>query len=81
MADMMDFPPTFEEFIDKYSFKDKEEIYTNGSELIPSFRVMQAWDHYTSNMKEINQNINNIYDCLRMIENNLYDIEEEIDEI
>ena len=78
---MMTFPPTFEEFIDEYSFKDKEEIYTNGSELIPSFRVMQAWDHYTRNIKDINQNLNNIYDCMKMIENNLYDIEEEIDEI
>ena len=81
MADMMTFPPTFEEFIDEYSFKDKEEIYTNGDELIPSYRVMQAWDHYTRNIKDINQNLNNIYDCMKMIENNLYDIEEEIDEI
>lgn len=47
MADAMNFPPTFEEFIHEYEFKDKEEIYTNGSELIPSFRVMQAWEHYT----------------------------------
>jgi len=81
MEDMMDFPPTFEEFIDKYSFKDEEEIYTNGDELIPSYRVMQAWDHYTRNIKDINQNLNNIYDCMKIIENNLYDIEEEIDEI
>lgn len=81
MADMMNFPSTFEEFIKQYEFKDKEEVYTNGAELIPSFRVMQAWEHYTSNIKRINQNLNNIYDCLRMIENNLIDIEEEVDTV
>lgn len=81
MADMMDFPPTFKEFIDKYSFKDKEEIYTNGDELIPSYRVMQAWDHYTRNIKRIYESLNNIYNATEIINNNLYIIEEEIDEI
>lgn len=74
MADRMNFPPTFEEFINDYSFKDKEEIYTNGTELIPVFRVMQAWDHYTEDIK---QNLNNIYDFLKIVKNDLYDIEEE----
>lgn len=46
MADMMEFPPTFLESIKKYSFKDKEEVYTNGAELVPSFRAIQAWDYY-----------------------------------
>ena len=76
MADMMSFPNTFEEFIHEYEFKDKEEIYTNGGELIQSFRVMQAWEHYTDC---INANLNNIYNCLNMITDNLYDIEETIE--
>ena len=42
----MQFPKTFEEFINQYSFKDKEEIYTNGAELIPLFRVEQGVEHY-----------------------------------
>jgi len=42
----MQFPKTFQEFIDNYSFEDRKEIYTNGSDLISSFRVMQAWEHY-----------------------------------
>ena len=46
MADMMDFPNKFMDFIDNYSFKDEEEVYTNGSYLIPFFRVEQAWNHY-----------------------------------
>lgn len=80
MADRMTFPPTFEEFIKQYEFKDEDEVYTNGAELIPSFRVMQAWDHYTSKIKGLDQNIMNIYDCLRIIESNIIDIEDEIDE-
>ena len=35
MNEMMDFPNTFEEFAEQYGFKDKKEIYTNGSMLIP----------------------------------------------
>lgn len=46
MGEMMEFPETPEEFIKQCSFKDKEEIYTNGSELIPVFRVKQMLDHY-----------------------------------
>ena len=39
--DIMEFPSTFDEFAKEYGFKDKEEIYTNGSDLIPVFRVKQ----------------------------------------
>ena len=46
MADKMEFPKTMQEFIKNYSFKDSEEVYTNGSELIPTFRVEQAIEHY-----------------------------------
>ena len=48
MADIMNFPKTAEEFIAAYEFKDKEQIYTNGSMLIPSFRVKQLIEHYYS---------------------------------
>lgn len=30
------------DFIDSYSFIDSKEIYTNGSELVPQFRVYDA---------------------------------------
>ncbi len=33
-------------FLDGYSFKDKEEVYTNGAELVPTFRVGQALECY-----------------------------------
>ena len=45
MADMMQFPETWEEYEEQYGFTDKEEIYTNGSRLIESFRVKQWLDH------------------------------------
>lgn len=73
MADIMTFPETFEEFIKQYEFEDKEEVYTNGAELIPSFRVMQAWDHYTS---DIINALANIRECTEIIDNNLYNIED-----
>ena len=53
MADIMEFPKRMTEFIDSYSFKDSKEIYTNGAELIPVFRVEQGLEHYA---KEIRSN-------------------------
>lgn len=44
-GDVMMFPDTWEEFEEDYGFTDKEEIYTNGSRLIPSFRVEQWLEH------------------------------------
>lgn len=45
MADQMTFPNTWEEFEQFYGFDDKEQIYTNGSRLISSFRVEQWLNH------------------------------------
>ena len=46
MSDTMTFPVSWEDFLQEYSFKDKEEIYTNGSDLISVFRVRQMMEHY-----------------------------------
>lgn len=45
MGDIMEFPNTFDEFASAYGFVDKDEVYTNGSELIPVFRVEQWLEH------------------------------------
>lgn len=45
-SDRMEFPRTPEEFCEQYSFFDKDEVYTNGSLLIPVFRVEQMVEHY-----------------------------------
>ena len=52
MADMMKYPKTPIEFIESYSFKDSDEIYTNGIKLVPVFRVTQMLEHYYEPLKE-----------------------------
>lgn len=41
----MDFPNTFDDFAQEYKIVDRKEVYTNGSELIPIFRVKQWLEH------------------------------------
>ena len=38
-GEMMTFPSKWEQFLHDYEFEDARRIYTNGSRLIPSFRV------------------------------------------
>ena len=45
MNEEMKFPETFEQFAREYGFKDSEEVYTNGSDLIQIFRVKQWLEH------------------------------------
>ena len=51
MGDVMTFPETFEEFADQFKIVDDKEIYTNGTELIPIFRVKQWLEN--SKLKDI----------------------------
>lgn len=44
-SDAMQFPETWGEFEANYGFTDREEVYTNGARLIPSFRVEQWLEH------------------------------------
>ena len=46
MGDIMTFPKRWEDFLHDYEFEDARRIYTNGSRLIPSFRVKQMLEHY-----------------------------------
>ena len=46
MSDMMTFPAIFDEFAEQYKIVDTEQIYTNGAELIPIFRVKQWLEHH-----------------------------------
>ena len=45
MADMMMFPNTVEEFMEQYKITDTEQIYTNGADLVPIFRMKQWFEH------------------------------------
>lgn len=46
---VMAFPDTWEEYEEDYGFTDTEQIYTNGSRLIQSFRVKQWLEHIEVN--------------------------------
>ena len=46
MTNSIEFPNSIYEFLLENSFKDTDEFYTNGSLLIPTFRVKQAIEHY-----------------------------------
>ena len=46
MGDIMTFPKRWEDFLHDYEFEDARRIYTNGSRLIPSFRVKHMMEHY-----------------------------------
>lgn len=55
MNEEMKFPKTFEEFIKQYSFFDKQQIYTNGSELIQVFRIKQWEEHKEKENQELKE--------------------------
>lgn len=76
MNTCMDFPNNWHAFLDDYSFKDSQEVYTNGSNLISTFRVEQLIEHYFLNSRpkarwilssfqneEDNANDNYQYEC------------------
>lgn len=45
-GEIMSFHENIEDFLNDYSFEDCERIYTNGSRLMPTFRVKQEFGHY-----------------------------------
>ena len=56
-GEIMSFPKNIEDFLNDYSFEDYERIYTNGSQLIPTFRVKQAFEHYIPHWIPVNTSI------------------------
>jgi hypothetical protein len=45
MSDLMTFPDTVEEFMERYKVIDTMQVYTNGAELVPIFRMKQWFEH------------------------------------
>lgn len=45
MGECMTFPDTVEEFMDSYKIVDTEHVYTNGTEMVPIFRMKQWFEH------------------------------------
>lgn len=60
MNEQMVFPETFEGFAKEYGFKDDKEVYTNGSDLIPIFRVKQ-WLEQDNKLRAIETDT--AYEC------------------
>lgn len=56
----MEFPETFESFAKEYGFKDNKEVYTNGADLIPIFRVKQ-WLEQDNKLRRIETDT--AYEC------------------
>lgn len=48
MGDCMKFPDTVEEFMEQYKVTDYKQVYTNGTELVPIFRMKQWFEHQLS---------------------------------
>lgn len=61
MADLMTFPKTVDEFMEKYKIVDTEKVYTNGTELVPIFRMKQWFEHSEKHGRWIEDK--NIYKC------------------
>lgn len=45
MDDTMTFPKTVEEFMERNKIVDSDQVYTNGAELVPIFRMKQWFEH------------------------------------
>lgn len=68
MSDMMDFPKTVEEFMDQYKMVDTEEIYSNGTEYVPIFRMKQWFEHErTSNAHPTHECVEPTHECVELI--------------
>lgn len=45
MDNAMTFPDTVEEFMEQYKMVDAEQVYSNGTEYVPIFRMKQWFEH------------------------------------
>lgn len=52
MGDMMKFPATVEEFMEEHKMVDTEQIYSNGTEFVPIFRMKQWFEHEAAKKKD-----------------------------
>lgn len=46
---MQNFPETVEEFMEQYKMIDRKEVYSNGTEYVPIFRMKQWFEHEKAN--------------------------------
>ena len=46
MSERMTFPDNIDEFMEQYKITDTEQVYTNGCELVPIFRMKQWFESH-----------------------------------
>lgn len=56
MGEVVLFPDTFEEFVEQYKIVDTKNVYTNGADLIPVFRV-ERWLHHETERRAEEENV------------------------
>lgn len=52
MDEIQTFPKCFELYISQYAFNDRNEVYTDGANLISVFNVIQGWEYYTQQIRD-----------------------------
>lgn len=80
MSEEMKFPDTLDEFIKQYSFIDKKQIYTNGSELIHTFRVKQWEEHKRKENQELKRKLNESIHKATEFESEVYELKKQLEE-
>lgn len=63
MPDAMTFPKTLDEFMEQYKIVDTEQVYTNGTELVPIFRIKQWEDAHKPKKGKWKQTTKNLSSC------------------
>ena len=53
MSDRMTFPDTVDEFMEQYKVVDTEQVYSNGVEFVPIFRMKQWFEHNKGHWERI----------------------------
>lgn len=51
MSEIMAFPRTVEEFMEQYKITDRQNVYSNGVEFVPIFRMKQWFDHENAKLR------------------------------
>lgn len=51
MGEIMQFPETVEEFMQQYKITDTQQVYTNGTELVPIFRMKQWFEAHRNHRR------------------------------
>ena len=52
MGDVMTFPASVEEFMEQYKMTDTEQVYSNGTEYVPIYRMKQWFEHCRNQQRQ-----------------------------